>query len=65
MEVVFLFSVCVNFEVVKKTTHECELIVQVIVIYCSLVPNIGSRIVFKIIAPLLRVVIYVGPFPTR
>jgi hypothetical protein len=65
MEILFLFSVCVNIEVVKETTRECELIVEVIVIYCPLVPKIGSRIVFKIIAPLLRVVIYVGPFPAR
>jgi hypothetical protein len=65
MEVPLLFSVCINIEVVKKTTHACELTVEVIVIYCSIVPNIGSRIGFKIIAPLLRVVIYVGPFPAR
>jgi hypothetical protein len=65
MVVLFLFSMCVNIEVVKKTTHECELTVSVIVIYCPLLPNIGARIVFKIIASLLRVVMYVGPLPAR
>jgi len=35
------FFPCVHkVEVVKKTTHEFELIVEVIVIYCPLVPNI-------------------------
>jgi hypothetical protein len=65
MEVMLLFYMCINIELVKKTKHECEFIVEVIVIYCPLVPNIGCRIVFKIIAPLLRVVIYVGPFTVR
>jgi hypothetical protein len=37
MEVLFLFSVCINSEFVKKTKHECELFVEVIVIYCPLV----------------------------
>jgi len=65
MEALFLFPVCTNIGVVKKTTHECELNVEVIVIYCPLVPNIGSRIDFKIVAPLFRVVIYGGPFPAK
>jgi hypothetical protein len=41
MEVFFFFFPCVyKLEVVKKTTNEFELIVEVIVIYCPFVPNI-------------------------